>query len=321
MSDRENSSSFVATFDKLICEDDSGTDENPLYSSQDKQQVSMSMPRHESSRNPYRLLTVMLAMMAVILLAINIGLGVYYNHLTGGQQTIKDIHSEVAKLQAAYSAAIQERINAKKQLDRELGEQQRLKWELEYHTKRSKDYEKQIHRIEDEVSELKSLIPLLSMGCRHCNTGWTFLHLRCYYFPFHELPRQRRWNEARQFCQKLGGDLAVIDTPEKTVSITKLIKSHRDAERSIYQGAYWFGLSDVYEENVWEWPDGRRMTESYWNDGEPNDGRSNDGEPHDGNYENCGAMYPSDNPLKAWNDAPCNMYMKWICEMEPHDII
>ncbi|XP_035024556.2 CD209 antigen-like [Hippoglossus stenolepis] len=310
MADEGNSSSFVATFDKLICEDDSGTDENPLYSSQDKQQVSMSMPRHESSQNPYRLLTVILAVMAVILLAIDIGLGVYYNQLTGGQQTIKYIHSEVAKLQDGYNAAIQERIDAKKQLDRELGEQQRLKWEIEHQTKRSKDYEKQIHRIQDEVSELKSIIPLLSMGCRHCNPGWTFLHLRCYYITFYDLHRKRSWNDARQFCKKLGGDLAVIDTPEKTVSITKLINSHHDPARSIYQGAYWIGLSDVDQEDIWKWPDGRRLAESYWNDGEPND--------HDD--EDCGATYPRDNPFKAWNDAPCNMYMKWICEMEPHDM-
>ncbi|XP_035024558.1 C-type lectin domain family 4 member M [Hippoglossus stenolepis] len=310
MADEGNSSSFVATFDKLICEDDSGTDENPLYSSQDKQQVSMSMSRHESSQNPYRLLTVILAVMAVILLAIDIGLGVYYNQLTGGQQTIKDIQSEVAKLQDGYNAAIQERIDAKKQLDRELGEQQQIKWELEHQTKRSKDYEKQIHRIEDEVSELKSIIPLFSMGCRHCNAGWTFLHLRCYYFPFSVTLKQRSWKDARQFCQKLGGDLAVIDTPEKTVSITKLINSHNDPWRSISENGFWFGLSDVDEENTWKWPDGRRLTESYWNDDEPNNKYN----------EDCGATYPRDNPFKAWNDAPCNEYLKWICEMEPHDM-
>ncbi|XP_060939324.1 C-type lectin domain family 4 member M-like [Limanda limanda] len=308
MAEEGNSSSFVATFDKLICEDNSRTDENPLYSSQDKQQVSMSMPRLESSRIPYRLLTVILAVMAVILLAINIGLGVYYNQLTGGQQTIKDIHSEVAKLQAGYNAVIQKKIDAKKQLDRELGEQQRLKWDLEHQTKRSKDYEKQIHKIQDEVSELKSLIPLLSMSCRHCNPGWTFLHHRCYYFPFYELPRRRWWKDARQFCQNLGGDLAVIDTREKTVSITKLIKSHHDPERSIYQKGFWIGLSDSDEENIWRWPDGRILIESYWNDDEPNNRYNQD----------CGATYPRDNPFKAWEDNYCNDNMKWICEMDPH---
>ncbi|XP_060938991.1 macrophage mannose receptor 1-like [Limanda limanda] len=310
MADEGNSSSFVDTFDKLICEDDSGTDENPLYSSQDKQQVSMSMPRHESSRIPYRLLTVILAMMAVILLAINIGLGVYYNQLTGGKQTIKDIHSEVAKLQAGYSAVIQEKIDAKNQLDRELGGQQQLKWDLEHQTRRSKDYEKQIHRIEDEVSELKSLIPLLSMGCRHCNPGWTFLHLRCYYFSFPVTLKLRPWKDARQFCQNLGGDLAVIDTPEKTVSITTLINSNHDPERSEAWGGFWIGLSDVEEEHIWKWPDGRRLTEPYWNDGEPNNSDN----------EDCGATYPKNNPFKAWNDASCNSAMKWICEMEPHDM-
>ncbi|XP_060939365.1 CD209 antigen-like protein C isoform X2 [Limanda limanda] len=271
----------------------------------------MSMPRLESSRIPYRLLTVILAVMAVILLAINIGLGVYYNQLTGGQQTIKDIHSEVAKLQAGYNAAIQKRIDAKKQLDRELGEQQQLKWELEHQTRRSKDYKNQIHRIEDEVSELKSLIPLLSMSCRHCYPGWTFLHLRCYYFSFPVTLKLRPWKDARQFCRKLGSDLAVIDTPEKTVSITKLINSNHDPERFTTGGGFWFGLSDVEEEHIWKWLDGRILTESYWNKGEPNNQRN----------EDCGATYPRNNPLKAWNDAPCDYHLNWICEMEPHDMI
>ncbi|XP_019940816.1 CD209 antigen-like protein 2 [Paralichthys olivaceus] len=307
MADKENSSSFVATFDKLISDDDSGTEENTFYSSQEKQQVSMSMPRPESIWNHYRLLTVILAVLAVILLAIDIGLGVYYNQLTGGQQTITDINREVAKLQASYNAAIQSRMEVKKQLDRELSERQQIKWELEHQSRRSKDYEKQIVRIQDEISGLKSHIPLLNKGCRHCIPGWTFMNHKCYYIAFSETHKRRSWNDARQFCKKWGSDLAVIDTVEKTVSITNLVNSYHDPSRSIAMSGFWIGLRDVEEENTWKWLDGRGILESYWNDGEPNNV----------NNEDCAATYPRENPFKAWNDAPCSYNLKWICEMEP----
>lgn len=43
----------------------------------------------------------------------------------------------------------------------------------------------------------------------------------------------------------------------------------------------------------------------YWNHGEPNDQYS---------VEDCAAVYPFNNPLKSWNDAPCSHPLKWICE-------
>ncbi|KAF0044431.1 hypothetical protein F2P81_003589 [Scophthalmus maximus] len=162
MEGRGNSGSFGGTFNKLICEEDAGADEQPPYSNQEKQQVSMSMVRPESRLNHYRLLAGSLAVLAVILLALDIGLGVYYSQLTDGYRTITDINGEVVKLQASYNSAIQSRDEVKKQLDRETSEQQRTKWELDHQKRRSKDYEKQIDKIQLEFATLKSHLPMIS---------------------------------------------------------------------------------------------------------------------------------------------------------------
>lgn len=177
--------------------------------------------------------------------------------LTDGQRTITDISSEVAKLQGVYNTAVQNRDEAKKQLAKELSEQQITKWELEHQQTRSKDYEKQADKIQMEIAALKSHIPMISEslflicllcyqsikyiimwpnqqhfmfqfslatgeGCRHCLPGWTFINSECYYFAFSDAVSRRSWQEARNFCKKQGGDLAVADSREKHVRLNTL---------------------------------------------------------------------------------------------------
>lgn len=83
-------------------------------------------------------------------------------NLTDGQRTITDISSEVAKLQASYNMAVQSRDEAKKQLEKEMSEQQITKWELEHQNRRSKDYEKQVDKLQMEIATLKSHLPMIS---------------------------------------------------------------------------------------------------------------------------------------------------------------
>ncbi|KAG7237233.1 hypothetical protein INR49_032566 [Caranx melampygus] len=224
-----------------------------------------------SSMSVYKLVAVSLAVLAGILLITDIGLGVYYNKLTGGH-IITDIHSEITKLQTLYNSAIQSRDKAKKELAQEINNQRQTE------------------------------------GCRHCLPGWTFLNSACYYIPLSETTVRRSWSGARQFCQNEGGDLAILDTVEKNVAVHNLIKSYHDPSRPMSQNGYWLGLRDAEEEGTWRWLNGRRLTEGYWNDGEPNDQSGN---------EDCTATYPRSNPFKAWNDAPCIFNLKWICEMAP----
>lgn len=75
-----------------------------------------------------------------------------------------DINSELAKLQATYNIAIQRRGEAKKELAREIHEQQLTKWQLEHQKRRSKDYEAQIDKIQMEIATLKSHLPMISEG-------------------------------------------------------------------------------------------------------------------------------------------------------------
>lgn len=305
MEDGENSGgTFDGSYNKL--EDFSG-DEDTLYPNQRKQQVSMSIVRPESSLDHYKLLTVSLAVLAAILLMVDIGLGVYYRKLTGVQDTVTDISSEVAKLQATYNTAIQSRDEAKKQLASEISEQKLTKWELEHENKKRKTYEKLTDKIQMEIAALKSHMPMIKEGCRHCLAGWTFTNSLCYYFAFSDAMKRRSWQEARKFCTKQGGDLAVIDSREKHLAISDLINNYQDPARPISHSGFWIGLSDVQEEGTWKWLDGTRLTEGYWNDGEPN---------NQGN-EDCAAIYPRGNPFKAWNDAPCSYELKWICQMTP----
>ncbi|XP_035530695.1 CD209 antigen-like [Morone saxatilis] len=309
MEDRGNSGgSFDGTYNKLISQEDLSGDEHSLYSNQEKQQVSMSMVRPDSSLNHYKLLTVSLAVLAAILLAADIGLGVYYSRLTDGYRTVTDISSEVAKLQATYNAAIQSRDEAKKQLAKELGEQQLTKWELEHQKRRNTDYERLADKIRMEIAPLKSHMPMIEEGCRHCLPGWTLMNSVCYYFALSDAMSRRSWQEARQFCTRQGGDLAVIDSREKHMAVADLINNYRDPLRPITQSGFWIGLTDVEEEGTWKWLDGTRLTDGYWNDGEPNNVHGN---------EDCAAAYPRSNPFKSWNDAPCTYELKWICEMAP----
>ncbi|XP_072221128.1 uncharacterized protein [Leuresthes tenuis] len=293
------------SYNKLICQEETAADENSLYSNHKKQQVSVSTVRYDSL-NHYKLLTVSLAALAAILLAVDIGLGVYYSKLTDGN-LVRDISSEISKLQASYNAAIQSRDDAKGQLAKEISEQQVTKWELDHQSRRSKDYEKKAEKLQMEIAALKSHMPMIIEGCRHCLPGWTFMSSRCYYFTFSDTISRAGWQDARQFCRRQGGDLAVVDSREKHMAISNLINNYQDPTRSLFQSGFWIGLRDTEEEGIWKWLDGTRLTEGYWADGEPNNQ----------NNEDCAAVYPKLNPFKVWNDAPCSYSLKWICEMTP----
>ncbi|XP_029981830.1 C-type lectin domain family 9 member A-like [Sphaeramia orbicularis] len=203
-------STFERTYNKLVSQDELNADDNPLYTNEDERQVSLSMVRPDSCLNHYRLITVCLSVLAVILLAVDIGLGVYYNRLTDGERTVRDISAEVAKLQDAYNTAVKNRDEVKEQLAKELSLQRLTKWELEHQKRRSKDYETQISLLSAVTEE----------GCRHCLPGWTFVNSQCYYFPFSDTVMRKSWGESRNFCKRYGGDLAVIDNKEKQVSLS-----------------------------------------------------------------------------------------------------
>lgn len=165
-------------------------------------------------------------------------------------EDVENIRSELNNLEASYKAAFESTNNYKKQLDSELKDPTRIKWELEHQTKRNNDYQANIAKISKNIAELKyqlpkigtshwifpKHVPLLSIAievasvghlsffpvtteleCRLCLPGWVLFNSMCYFFPFETFVGYKTWTEAREFCQLYGGDLVVINSTDKEV--------------------------------------------------------------------------------------------------------
>ncbi|KAM4625330.1 uncharacterized protein ACJ7VT_003780 isoform 8-T9 [Polymixia lowei] len=258
----ENSgSSFNGAYDKLK---DFTVEENPLCGNQDQQQVSMSMVRPGSNERHYRVTAVCLGLLCALLLVVDIGLGVYYNKLRDGHLPLNGlthISNELNKLKETGRIALQTIDETKRQLATEISQQELAKLELEHQKRRGHDYNEQIAKILQENAALQSHMPLIKEGCIHCLPGWTFLNSVCYYFPFSDTITRRSWQRARETCKRKGADLAVIDSRDKQLSISKLINDNRDSSRYIDNSGFWIGLRDVQEEGTWKWLDGTTLVE------------------------------------------------------------
>ncbi|XP_077477609.1 uncharacterized protein LOC144090156 [Stigmatopora argus] len=294
-----------SAYNKLILQDDSSVDEPPDYLNHEKPQVTFSMVRPASIWTSQRVIEITLATLAAVLLAVDIGLGVYYSNLTDESRAVMSISREVAALNAAYEAAATKQAEAQMRLTQENIKQQVIRWKVEYQVKRNGEYKYMADNLHRDITFLKSHVPAIKEGCRHCLPRWTLIDSACFFLSFSETYSHRTWQEAREFCKKHDSDLAVVDSLEKQLKLNQLINLHQDPSRPLDKNGFWIGLRDVDSEAVWKWLDGSKLNEGFWNDGEPND--SGD--------EDCAATYPRSNPFKGWNDAPCSYNLKWICEM------
>ncbi len=71
------------------------------------------------------------------------------------------------------------------------------------------------------------------------------------------------WYEAKAYCEKLGGHLAIITSENEQVFIESLVKN---SNRKVF----WLGGSDEFVEGTWKWVDGSNFVYSNWSSGEPN---------------------------------------------------
>ncbi|NXE85338.1 CL17A protein, partial [Cochlearius cochlearius] len=136
------------------------------------------------------------------------------------------------------------------------------------------------------LEETRNLSRIL---CTTCPDGWQQFAKACYFFSTVAKP----WLEAKDSCAEFDAQLAVVNTEQENKFLANHIMENR---------VFWLGLTDAHREGDWQWVDGRSLSFSFWNSGEPN----NVG--HQG--EDCATIYSSG----RWNDATCSNAEVWICE-------
>ncbi|XP_011922658.1 PREDICTED: CD209 antigen-like protein 2 isoform X2 [Cercocebus atys] len=132
--------------------------------------------------------------------------------------------------------------------------------------------------------------PATERLCRPCPWEWTFFQGNCYFIS----NSQRNWHDSITACQEVGAQLVVIKSAEEQNFLQlQSSRSNRFA---------WMGLSDLNQEDTWQWVDDSPLSTSfkqYWNRGEPN----NIGE------EDCAEFNGN-----GWNDDKCSAAKFWICK-------
>lgn len=112
------------------------------------------------------------------------------------------------------------------------------------------------------------------------------------------------WEEAKEYCEALGGYLAVLNDEAENKAVFDIMKELG------YDNAY-FGYTDSENEGNWKWVNNADSNYENWSDGEPN----NEGE--DENY----AMFYYKSPEYQWNDGDfsgntVNGEKQFICEWD-----
>lgn len=136
--------------------------------------------------------------------------------------------------------------------------------------------------------------------CLPCPEKWIQHQKTCFFFSSDRLD----WEESRENCTALGGQLAVLHTQEEHDFLEKAAKEITGT----WDFHYWIGLSDKEEEGDWRWVDGTAINKTYWNTdlNEPNNHAEGSLE-----GEDCAVLNSNS---RSWFDVPCGYRYKWICQ-------
>ncbi|EYF04616.1 Hypothetical protein CAP_4292 [Chondromyces apiculatus DSM 436] len=144
---------------------------------------------------------------------------------------------------------------------------------------------------EEVVCETKILVCDGEPACSDVKTFQGHDYLFC--------NNQEPWQDAAAYCSSFGMRLATIN------SINEEGFVHAMANMFSTQ-KWWIGLNDRATEGVYTWENGETSSYSNWYAGEPNNAGGN---------EDCGQLnryYPD----HGWNDEPCGLHYRFICEGE-----
>ena len=90
----------------------------------------------------------------------------------------------------------------------------------------------------------------------------TAVEFNGHYYQVYDTPMT--WDEAKAYCESLGGHLATITSAEENNFIKDLVSSGT-------KNVYWLGASDAEQEGVWKWVTSEPFEFTNWSYGEPND--------------------------------------------------
>ena len=137
---------------------------------------------------------------------------------------------------------------------------------------------------------------------------------------------QANWFRAAQYCRFHGMHLASISSQEENDRLEKHIRDFglfcnfldysKILKSFLILGLgnehFWTSGTDLAEEGNFFWmANGRPITFTNWNAGEPNNFRYENGE-----EENCLELWNRDGKGLKWNDTPCSFETFFVCEVQ-----
>lgn len=110
---------------------------------------------------------------------------------------------------------------------------------------------------------------------------------------------QESWTDARATCASQGMSLVTLDDAEEEAWVNRLASAHSTQK-------WWIGLNDRASEGTFVWDGGDAVSYTNWYAGEPNNA---------GGDEDC-AQLNRFYPEPGWNDEPCSLHLRFICESD-----
>jgi len=143
----------------------------------------------------------------------------------------------------------------------------------------------------DEDFKSRWSMPLIQLGKKSYYLGMFF---------------KANWYKAAQFCRFHGMSLAGIESEREN----KLLEQHvQDA--GLGHEHFWTSGTDQGEEGRFFWmANGKPITYTNWNQGEPNNFQYENGE-----EEHCLELWNRDGKGLKWNGSPCSFETFFICQV------
>ncbi|XP_037905532.1 macrophage mannose receptor 1 isoform X4 [Hermetia illucens] len=146
--------------------------------------------------------------------------------------------------------------------------------------------------VDDSQFTNKWTMPLLKLGEKRYYLGIFF---------------KANWFKAAQYCRFHGMHLASISSQEENDRLEKHIRDF-----GLGHEHFWISGTDLADEGHFFWmANGRPITFTNWNAGEPNNFRYENGE-----EENCLELWNRDGKGLKWNDSPCSFETYFVCEVQ-----